>query len=70
MDLADQAQTQNSIAEQHNLLTSRKPEGPKATGYCFGCGEQFPPSDKTRRFCDADCRDDWEAANPRYGRGK
>jgi hypothetical protein len=29
----------------------------KATGYCLHCGEDLPSE---RRFCDADCRDDWE----------
>lgn len=60
MDLADQAQRQNSIAEQMNLRNSRKPEGPPPTGYCLHCGEQFKASEKIKRWCDSQCRDDYE----------
>ena len=28
-----------------------------ATGYCLNCGESL---EGDRRFCDADCRDDWQ----------
>lgn len=30
----------------------------QATGYCLYCGEEL---DDGRRWCDASCRDDWEA---------
>ena len=57
-------------------LSKRMPEGPKATGFCHECGDvllveckgesgmtrRVPDFD--RRWCDAQCRDDWEKANP------
>lgn len=36
---------------------SRAQHGPHATGSCLACGAKVP---KGRRWCDADCRDDWE----------
>lgn len=57
MDELDRA----DIYNQMNLeaaLTLRKPEGPRATGYCLCCEE---PSEK--RWCNADCRDEWEKEN-------
>lgn len=55
-------------------LSKRMPEGPKATGYCLQCGgvmlmecrgesgmvRRVPDFD--RRWCNAQCRDDWERA--------
>ena len=56
-------------------LSKRMPEGPKATGYCLQCGAEFVTvqrggtvrpgrevRDMTRRWCDSQCRDDWERA--------
>ena len=37
----------------------RKQEAPGYTGHCFWCDEKLP---SPRRFCDADCRDEWEAS--------
>lgn len=39
-------------------LTAKRPEGPPPTGFCYYCGE--PLTNRQRRFCDADCRDDYE----------
>lgn len=39
-------------------LQQRAPEGPAATGACLSCGEQVGHG---LRWCDADCRDDWQA---------
>jgi len=36
----------------------RAPEGPRAMGYCLACGEELGAG---QRWCDALCRDDWEA---------
>lgn len=36
------------------LLKIRKPEGPKATGFCLTCEDPLPEG---RRWCDAVCRD-------------
>lgn len=38
-------------------LTERKPEGPLPCGRCFNCNE---PVAAGVRWCDADCREDWE----------
>lgn len=38
-------------------LLGRKPDGPQATGRCLCCGK---PLANGVRWCDADCRDDWE----------
>lgn len=35
----------------------RKQEGPAFSGCCALCGD---PVDAPRRWCDADCRDQWE----------
>lgn len=47
-----------SEIEAFNLelaLRTRKPELP-ITGTCYNCDEPIPDA----RFCDADCRDDYE----------
>lgn len=40
-------------------LKVRAPEGPVATGCCLACGVALEGG---RRWCDADCRDDWQLA--------
>lgn len=40
----------------------RKPVGPAATGLCLSCDAPLPDG---RRWCDADCRDDWQAEQAR-----
>jgi len=40
--------------------TYRRPEGPRGTGLCLSCGE---PVESPRRWCDAECRDQWEKEN-------
>ncbi len=55
-DVIDQA---NDRAERDTALAAqqRKPVGPEWAGYCHNCGKDLPwPA----RWCDADCRDDWE----------
>lgn len=39
-------------------LKVRAPEGPAATGVCLCCGE---PLADGLRWCDAECRDTWQA---------
>jgi hypothetical protein len=41
-------------------LKLRAPEGPPATGFCLCCDA---PLCGGLRWCDADCRDDWQVAN-------
>lgn len=60
MDLADQCDLQNEVAFAFDLLTSRKPEGPKANGACHFCKE---PLSEGLRFCDSDCASDFERFN-------
>jgi uncharacterized OB-fold protein len=55
-DEADMAQAQNEIA-MHYHLKQRKPAGPAPTGLCLHCNLVVLPP---RRWCDAECRDDWE----------
>lgn len=38
-------------------LSHRAPEPPPATGRCLNCEE---PLDAGMRWCDADCKEDWE----------
>lgn len=40
-------------------LRGRKPSAPAPCGFCFNCESPLPAG---RRWCDADCRDDWERA--------
>lgn len=37
--------------------TMKRPEGPTADGSCHWCGAEVGP---LRRWCDADCRDNWQ----------
>lgn len=60
-NIADQL----DLASKHEELflelamKNKKPEGPKATGFCLlsGCGEELPEG---RRWCDAEHREMWE----------
>jgi hypothetical protein len=38
-------------------LARRVPEGPPPTGFCLNCGDPVAPG---LRWCNADCRDDWQ----------
>ena len=71
-DFADEA-SERTEAQIAAALANKMPEGPKATGYCLECGDELakveargtigPPRevrDMTRRWCNAQCRDDWE----------
>lgn len=55
-DIADNAQD-HIERETAGLLAARKPAGPKADGRCHNCNSLVPPG---LRWCDADCREDWE----------
>lgn len=45
-----------------SALTKRQDPGPFPTGHCHFCGEAVPPG---HRWCDADCRDDWQREQDR-----
>jgi predicted nucleic acid-binding Zn ribbon protein len=56
----DEADAADATVEQHlkRALARRNATLP-AVGQCYSCAE---PVDDGRRFCDADCRQDWERA--------
>jgi hypothetical protein len=55
-DIADKA-GDHIERESVGLLAQRKPAGPTACGACHYCGEDVRGE---ARWCDSDCRDDWE----------
>jgi hypothetical protein len=57
-DIIDEAHEREEELRE-KALAARKPEGPPACGFCYFCDE---PLGKGQRWCDADCRDDWEKA--------
>ncbi|GIX31381.1 MAG: hypothetical protein KatS3mg124_1853 [Porticoccaceae bacterium] len=59
MDEADIA-AERLEREMERLLRLRRASGPAPTGACLWCGETI---EADRRWCDADCRDDWERAH-------
>lgn len=60
-DLSDLATQQEQMFLDASL-TLRKPEGPPACGHCLNCDEPLPAG---ARWCDADCREDWEKRETR-----
>ena len=56
-DFADNASDTTDFLKDI-ALQQRAPEGPRPRGYCLNCAELF--TDTSRRFCNSDCRDDWE----------
>ena len=63
-DIADLASEREELIRAA-ALAERKPEGPKATGHCLECGHPFAVHKDGRRWCNAECRDDWERRNGR-----
>lgn len=57
-DWIDDAQAENE-AHLERCLLHRRPEGPAPTGYCLNptCELDLPDG---QRWCDAQCRDEWE----------
>lgn len=43
-------------------MTFRKPAAPAPCGHCLNCDEPLPEGE---RWCDADCRTDWEKRETR-----
>lgn len=59
-----------------NQLSKSNHKAANSTGFCLNCGKQLAESeiinaakenpqvlDNTPRWCDSDCRDDWEREN-------
>lgn len=60
MDIVDRAQEELEAYERFRSQRHRKEV--EETGYCLFCGEPLP---RGRRWCNADCRDNWEKENRR-----
>jgi len=63
MDILDDADRATE-AFHREAISNRATEGPPADGFCHNCGSflssrEYPDPDA--RWCDADCRDDWQA---------
>ena len=59
MDLSDMA----TIREEQDTalaLKVRRPEGPHPIGFCLNCGDSLKEG---VRWCNAECRDDWQRIN-------
>ena len=54
----DDDATRREEQERERALSLRRPTGPRATGWCLWC-EDFVSGGL--RWCDAECRDPWEA---------
>lgn len=54
----DRASEYEQLARAAAIQSSRKPPGPAPTGCCLYCGERLP---SPMRWCDAECRDEWQA---------
>lgn len=63
MDTADFASALEAVHLHRSLAQlSQKPRSPVAAGECLFCET---PTPKPRRWCDSECRDEWEAAEKR-----
>lgn len=62
VDESDQATEQEMMATAWAIKAAQAKvnSGPQPTGNCLHCGEPVE-----NRWCDADCRDDWEKRNAR-----
>lgn len=56
-DIADITTDRAEHDAPYILAASRKRVPPPACGQCLFCDEPVEPA---ARFCDADCREDWE----------
>ena len=57
MDNADRADREDIIREQAIAAVRRRSKELAPIGFCYYCSEQVPAGS---RFCDADCRDEYE----------
>ncbi len=61
-DPIDMAAHEQQLALDAALKAALSKQQPtlKAVGTCYNCGEVFGDDEQTLRFCDEDCRDDYE----------
>ncbi len=64
-DEADQASDREE-KDREEAISRRRPEAPPACGACLFCGEALTGN---RRWCDQDCRDDWQRRTRRIDAG-
>lgn len=64
MDEADRAQIEIE-REIERQVAHRQPDGPQPTGRCLWCGMGVTGG---RRWCDPECRDEWEHDQDRHAR--
>lgn len=64
MDEADLSE-ERSARELAALLRQRRRQAPAACGHCLWCDA---PLSAGQRWCDTDCRDDWERTHERRQR--
>lgn len=62
-DASDLATAHEELLRE-SALQLRKASAPEPCGACLNCGEPLEPG---LRWCDTDCRDDWEAVLRRQG---
>jgi hypothetical protein len=61
MDDADRVNNNQSLIDKANAYKSKRITTLSvATGFCLFCDD---PVDPGRRWCDAQCRDDWQLEN-------
>ncbi len=60
-DDLDRATAWEELHRETALRNRARPPAVQATGLCLNCDT---PLAAGRRWCDADCRDDWQANQP------
>lgn len=58
MDMVDRTQRETETYERFREHIDPTKKDAEETGFCLYCGE---PLSKGRRWCDAECRDEWES---------
>lgn len=62
-DIIDQANDRAQLDLERAIRAARSASPlPAPCGHCLNCGESTGPA---QRWCDDDCRDDWQARQPR-----